>query len=124
MGVRRREGDEPWWGFVLLWRMQPAPQAALGKKNMAVPLPGRFAGAFLPVPASLEAGSATGGRIAGYKYEALFGEGGKKIQYGGKVFLLVKRPFLLLFPPVSGERWLDKGISLGLAGRDFPHFPW
>lgn len=60
MGVRRREGDEPWWGFVLLWRMQPAPQAALGKKNMAVPLPGRFAGAFLPVPASLEAGRCHG----------------------------------------------------------------
>lgn len=49
---------------------------------------------------------------------------GKKIQYGGEVFLLAKRPFLLLFPPVSGERWPDKGISLGLAARDFPHFPW
>lgn len=30
------------------------------KKNMAVPLPGRFAGAFLPVPASLEAGRCHG----------------------------------------------------------------
>lgn len=60
MGVRRRAGDEPCWGFVLLWRMQPAPQAALGKKNMAVPLPARFAGGFLPLPASPGAGRCHG----------------------------------------------------------------
>lgn len=45
-------------------------------------------------------------------------KGGKKIQHGGEVFLLV--PFLLLFPPGNGERWLGKGIFVGLARRGFP----
>lgn len=89
------------------------------KKKMAVLLPVRFAGGFLLAPAFLQTGEMPGatvslsaagliraeGWIAGYKREALFEEGGKKIQHGGEeVFLAVEWPFLLLFPPVNGER--------------------
>lgn len=101
MGVRRREGNEPCWGFVLLWRMQPALQAALEEKKTwqccwPPALREDFSRFLHPWSREMPDLQVTNARRCLEK-------GGGKSKMVKRFFLLLQGPFPLLFAPVGGE---------------------
>lgn len=111
MGVRRREGDEPWRGFVPLWRMQPAPQ---GTENMAV-----LCGSVSPgsrIPAVREMPREGGLQLGNTRHCLEKGESKSNMVERFSSVCSGLGCFCCLLV-------VGKGISLGLAGWGFLHCP-